>query len=218
MSGYSITLIRDLAGGTSQFYLRVVWTSAFKQFLLFYASPLSLSLSFTYLKLFLYTQCVVCVLYLVRVLYPVRSPWSTVSSTRFILTELQTLHDVGWLSWKLRPIIFHHCSRSCGKTVGVSFRSLGFQGLSFRGFGSLVVVFVTTCVSFEGHKHGGWNPTETSVFEFCHKRVNSSLEELIKMKVIFILRQELQTAKSQKIVKFFYQHGESWALAFLATT
>ena len=25
-------------------------------------------------------------------------PWSTVGSTRFILTELQTLRDVGWLS------------------------------------------------------------------------------------------------------------------------
>ena len=42
--------------------------------LLFYASPLSLSLRFTFLKLFLYTQSVVRVLYLVRVLYSVRSP------------------------------------------------------------------------------------------------------------------------------------------------
>ena len=33
-SGYSISLIRDPARGTSQFYLRVAWTSAFKQFFL----------------------------------------------------------------------------------------------------------------------------------------------------------------------------------------
>ena len=33
-SGYSISLIRDPAGGTSQLYLRVAWTSAFKQFFL----------------------------------------------------------------------------------------------------------------------------------------------------------------------------------------
>ena len=32
-------------------------------------------------------------------------------------------------------------------------------------------------------------PTETSVFEFPYFCVNSSLEELIKIKVIFILRQ-----------------------------
>ena len=50
MSGYSIPLISDPARGTSQLYLRLTWTSAFKQFLLFYGSPLSLS--FTYLKLF----------------------------------------------------------------------------------------------------------------------------------------------------------------------
>ena len=33
-SGYSISLIKDPAGGTSQLYLRVAWTSAFKQFFL----------------------------------------------------------------------------------------------------------------------------------------------------------------------------------------
>ena len=33
-SGYSISLIRDPARGTSQLYLRVAWTSAFKQFFL----------------------------------------------------------------------------------------------------------------------------------------------------------------------------------------
>ena len=32
-SAYSISLIRDAARGTSQLYLRVVWASAFKQFL-----------------------------------------------------------------------------------------------------------------------------------------------------------------------------------------
>ena len=39
----------------------------------FYASPLSLSLSFIFLKLFLYTQSLVCVFYRVHVLYSVHS-------------------------------------------------------------------------------------------------------------------------------------------------
>ena len=39
-----------------------------------FASPLSISLSFTFLKLFLFTQSLVRVLYPVRVLYSVRSP------------------------------------------------------------------------------------------------------------------------------------------------
>ena len=42
---------------------------------------------------------------------------------------------------------------------------------------------------FRGHKYGRRKPTETSVFEFFYLCVNSSLEELIKIKVIFILRQ-----------------------------
>ena len=39
------------------------------------------------------------------------------------------------------------------------------------------------------HKYGSRKPTETSVFEFSYVCVNSSLEELIKIKAIFILRQ-----------------------------
>ena len=42
---------------------------------------------------------------------------------------------------------------------------------------------------FQGHKYGRRKTTETSVFEFSYLCVNSSLEELIKIKVIFILRQ-----------------------------
>ena len=41
------------------------------------------------------------------------------------------------------------------------------------------------------HKCGRRKPTETSVFEFSYLCVNSSLEELIKIKVIFFLRQEM---------------------------
>ena len=48
----------------------------------------------------------------------------------------------------------------------------------------------TPCLCpFQGHKYGRRKPTETSVFEFSYLCVNSSLEELIKIKVIFILRQ-----------------------------
>ena len=34
VAGYSISLIRDPERGTSQFYLRVAWTSAFKRLFL----------------------------------------------------------------------------------------------------------------------------------------------------------------------------------------
>ena len=36
---------------------------------------------------------------------------------------------------------------------------------------------------FQGHKYGPRKPIETSVFEFSYLCVNSSLEELIKIKV-----------------------------------
>ena len=42
--------------------------------------------------------------------------------------------------------------------------------------------------SFQGHKYGRRKLTEISVFEFSYLCVNSSLEELIKIKIIFILR------------------------------
>ena len=48
----------------------------------------------------------------------------------------------------------------------------------------------TPCLCpFQGHKYGHRKPTETSVFEFSYLYVNSSLEELTKIKAIFILRQ-----------------------------
>ena len=42
---------------------------------------------------------------------------------------------------------------------------------------------------FQGHKYGRRKLTETSAFEFSYLCVNSPLEELIKIKGIFILRQ-----------------------------
>ena len=42
---------------------------------------------------------------------------------------------------------------------------------------------------FQEHKYGRRKPTETSVFEFSYLCVNSSLEELRKIKATFILRQ-----------------------------
>ena len=48
----------------------------------------------------------------------------------------------------------------------------------------------TPCLCpFQGHKYGRRKPTETSVFEFSYLCVNSLLEELIKIKLIFFLRQ-----------------------------
>ena len=42
---------------------------------------------------------------------------------------------------------------------------------------------------FQEHQYYRQIPTETSVFEFFYYGVNYSLEELIKVTVIFILRQ-----------------------------
>ena len=48
----------------------------------------------------------------------------------------------------------------------------------------------TLCLCpFRNTKYGRRKPTETSVFEFSYLCVNSSLEKLIKIKAIFILRQ-----------------------------
>ena len=47
----------------------------------------------------------------------------------------------------------------------------------------------TPCLCpFQGHKYRRRKTTETSVLELSYLCVNSSLEELIKIKVIFILR------------------------------
>ena len=60
---------------------------------------------------------------------------------------------------------------------------------------NVVPIFIKLCMEtpclspFQGHKHGRRKPTETSVFEFSHLCMNSSLEERIKIKVIFFLRQ-----------------------------
>ena len=54
--------------------------------------------------------------------------------------------------------------------------------------------FIKLCIevscwcAFEGHKYGDQKPTETFLFEFFYKSVNLWLEELLKFKVIFILR------------------------------
>jgi len=49
----------------------------------------------------------------------------------------------------------------------------------------------------DGHQHGGWKPTETSVTGFCYKIVNLSLKELKNIKIILFLIQE-----PVQIVKF----------------
>ena len=49
------------------------------------------------------------------------------------------------------------------------------------------------------HQYGRRKPTETSVFKFSYLWVNSSLEKLIKIKAIFILRHGL--FRSQNLQK-----------------
>ena len=53
-------------------------------------------------------------------------------------------------------------------------------------FIGLCIMVTPRCCPFEGHKCGHRKPAETYVFEFSYLWVNSSLEELIKIKVIFI--------------------------------
>ena len=54
----------------------------------------------------------------------------------------------------------------------------------------------------EGDKYGGRKATETSAFEFSYKRVNPSLEELITVKVVFVLGQGIHIAKSENRERF----------------
>ena len=60
---------------------------------------------------------------------------------------------------------------------------------------NVLLKFIKLCMEtpclcpFQWHKYGRRKPTETSVFEFPYLFVNSLPEELIKIKVIFILRQ-----------------------------
>ena len=65
-----------------------------------------------------------------------------------------------------------------------------------QDIGKIVLLrFVKLCMKmpcwcpFKGYKYGHRKPTEISVFESFYKCMNSSLEELIKIKVIVILRQ-----------------------------
>ena len=59
---------------------------------------------------------------------------------------------------------------------------------------------------FEGHKYGRRKPTETAVLECFCKCVNSSLDELIKVKVTFILRQGMLRYQNLKVANFFNPH------------
>ena len=62
----------------------------------------------------------------------------------------------------------------------------------------------TPCLCpFQGLQNGRRKPTETSVFEFSYLCENSSREELIKVQVIFILRQGMFRQQNlQKSVMF----------------
>ena len=70
----------------------------------------------------------------------------------------------------------------------------------------------TPCLSpFQGHKYGLRKPTETPVFEFSYLCVNSSLEEIINVKVIFILRQGMSRKQNlQKSGRNFFNLQKSF--------
>ena len=68
---------------------------------------------------------------------------------------------------------------------------------------------------FEGHKYGRRKQKDSSVFEFFYKSVNSSLEELTKIKVIFILKQEMlrqQNLKKKSVTLSAYMRAVQAAI------
>ena len=65
----------------------------------------------------------------------------------------------------------------------------------------------------QGHKYGRRKPTETSVFEFSYLFVNSLLEELIKIKVIFILRQGMFRYQNLQKSVLFLTHIRAFPVA-----
>ena len=69
-------------------------------------------------------------------------------------------------------------------------------------------------VCFQGHKYGRRKPTETSVSEFSYLCVNSSLEEVIKIKSnIYSKTRSVYLAKSTKIRNVFNPHKSFPGLA-----
>ena len=66
----------------------------------------------------------------------------------------------------------------------------------------------TPCLcAFQGHKYGRRKLTETSFFVFSYLCVNSSLEELMKIKAIFNSKtRNVWIAKSPKIRNVFNPH------------
>ena len=81
-----------------------------------------------------------------------------------------------------------YTKRLCKNEVCVIFHMRDIQGNVLFRITKLCMETPCLC-PFQGHKYGPRKPIETSVFEFFYKCVNSSLEELIKIKVISILRQ-----------------------------
>ena len=66
---------------------------------------------------------------------------------------------------------------------------------------------------FQEHQYGRRIPTETSVFEFSYLCVNSSLEELIKITVIFILRQGMFRLQNLPKSVMFLTHVRAFPAA-----
>ena len=84
---------------------------------------------------------------------------------------------------------------------------------------NVLLKFVKLCMEtpclcpFQGHKYGRQKPTETTVFEFFYLCVNSSLEELIKIKVIFILRQGMFRLQNLQKPEMFLTHIRAFPAA-----
>ena len=70
----------------------------------------------------------------------------------------------------------------------------------------------------DGHQHGGWQPAETSVTEFCYKSVNLSVEELKNVTIILYSNTgTVQIVEFLEISHLLNQHHSSLARHVNAT-
>ena len=105
------------------------------------------------------------------------------------IAGLQSPHHASFNFWRT----FHFWPNSSGESERELWRLSDISGTVFKKWkprSSGIFPTYEKQALWERHVGNGRRiPTKTFVFEFSYKCVNSSLEELIKIKIIFILRQ-----------------------------
>ena len=116
--------------------------------------------------------------------------WDWLDSTKCIQYNISTCFIICILLWLERKIINKYTKSLVKNQVYAIVHMRDIRKNVLPKFIKLCMETPCLC-PFQGHKYGRRKPTETSLFEFSYLCVNSSREELIKIKVvfIFILRQ-----------------------------